>query len=591
MALIKGKQAVQWMLDSPVGKAMKGAGSWGEGLYNKFDGMAKAELTFGEAKSMSATLAKYFYVTHLGLNLSSVTMNLMQPLLYASVYGGLGNVMKAYGKAFQEMGSYLGERVSKYGYKALTDEQHTQMIGKHFKFANIEGENLIRIGRDTFSNLDAISYKSGSLEGIHRGESYFFDYPMKLFEKAEWMNRSVAAHSVENLYRSKGMDVAQGTPTYFRMLSDVDEMVAATQFGGNSLNTPMSFQGVGPAGRLGNNPLVRQFLSFPLRSLTGLTFESARLGDRGAFKGISQDFIRGMGISAIFYEVGKNTFGVNLSPGLFSSSLTQAVGGERFFQDGNEYIPVPPVIDIPMNLIRGMIDPGQHELLQNNIPRLIPGGVALARSINLMPDLGGNPLTGLVGSLQRTYIDASQRTAEGGIAVFKGDGTLIGYESPGKIFAKHLGLDFGKFKEAGEFDGFLIKNRDNILDYRRRAIQALLSNEVPKMQGIKEEFKRRFGMNLTISQTQLDTAIQNRTVSRTERLLDRMPPDQRGAFQEMAAQRAYQMGVPEEAIVGADTARQRMQTRSFNALPFTPEQQQVMSQEVQAKSFDPPQAF
>lgn len=578
MALIKGKQGLRTMLDSGIGKAMQGSGSWGKGLYKRLDEAANAELTFGEAKGISGALARYFYVTHLGINLASVTMNLMQPLLLAANYGGLPNVLKAYGSAFKELGGYISERVGKHGFKALTDDQHQELIKKHFKFADVEGENLLQIGRDSFSTLDNISYKTDLLAGVGKKESYLYDYPMKLFEKAEWLNRSVAAHSVENLYRSRGLIPKPGSETYYRMLRDVDETVSATQFGGNMLNTPMAFQGAGPFGRLGNNPLFRQFLSFPVRSATSLTYEAGRLADRGIIKGVSQDFIRGMGISAIFYEVGKNTFGVDLSPGLYGASLTQVVGGDRFFQDGNEYIPIPPIVDIPVNLVRGALDPGQRELLQNNIPRLVPGGIAISRALNLAPDAYNSPLFGLPGSLQKTYIDPKQRTEDGKVAVFKADGTLIDYQSPGMIFAKQLGVDMGQFKQSADFDGFLLKNREQIVEYRRKAIAALLSNEIPKMQGIRAEFKRRYGMDLTISKDQLDEAIKNRTVSRTERILDRMPPDQRPMFQQLAAGRAENMGITEESLMAADTARQRAQARRLEVPPFTQEQQQVMQE-------------
>ena len=178
MAIINGKRGIQAMLDSPIGKTLKESGQWGSRMHDRFSEMASSELTMGGAKSMSGQLAKYFYVTHLGLNLGSVAMNMMQPLLLASNWAGLGNVMKAYGAAFREMGSYLGERVGKYGLGALTDEQHAGLIAKHFKYANIEGENLLGIGRDSFSTLDKISYKSDALAGVNRKESYFYDYPM-----------------------------------------------------------------------------------------------------------------------------------------------------------------------------------------------------------------------------------------------------------------------------------------------------------------------------------------------------------------------------------------------------------------------------
>ena len=579
MALIKAKEGAQALLDSPVGGALKGSGKWGQGIYDRMKGFANTEMSFGEAKGFSGALARYFYVTHLGLNLASVTMNMMQPLLLASTYGGLGNVANGYKKAFAELGGYIQERVGKYGVRALNDVEHMALINKHFKFSNVDGENLIQIGRDTFSTLDSVGYKGDALAGAVRRESYFFDYPMKMFEKAEWLNRSVAAHSVESAYNAAGRNLSKGSADYYRMLSDVDEMVSGTQFGGSALNTPLAFQGVGPLGRFGNNPLARQFLGFPLRSTTALTYQSARLGDRGAVKGITQDLIRGMGVSAIFYELGKNTFGADLSQGLFGASLTQLAGGERFFQDGNEYIPIPPIVDIPVNIVRGVLDSGQRELLQNNIPRLVPGGIAISRAMGMLPDLPDSPVFGLPGALQKTYVDFRQRTPEGMVAVYKADGTLIDYQSPGMLFSKMLGVDMGRFKETGDFDGFMLKNREQIVEYRRRAIQALLSNEIPKMQAVKSEFKRRYGMDLTISKEQLDDAMKNRLVTRSERILDRIPPDQRPMFQAMAASRAENLGVGAEGIAGADTARERMQSRRINALPLTEDQQQVMAEE------------
>lgn len=583
MALIKGKQALGKVLEAGVGKALDSAGDWGRNMHSRLKGMVDAELSFGEAKGVTGTLAKYLYVTHLGLNLSSVAMNLMQPLLYTSVYGGLGNVLKAYGAAFKEMGGYIGERVGKHGFKALDDATHEALINKHFRFSNVDGENLIQIGRDTFSTLDTISHKSEALSGVARRQSYFFDYPMKLFEKAEWLNRSVAAHSVENLYLSSGMRPTPGTGTYYRMLNDVDEMVSATQFGGSTVNTPMMFQGAGPFGRAFNNPLMRQFLTFPLRSVTALTKDSRMLGDRG-WSGMGIDFIRGMGISAMFYEFGKNAFGVDLSPSLYGASLGQAAGGSRFFQTGNEWIPIPPVVDIPINLIRGVLDPGQRMLLQDNLPRLIPGGVSTARLMNMMGDMPETPLFSLPGALQKTYIDPKQQTEDGRVAVFKSDGTLIDYQSKGQIFARALGVDLGTFKQSGDFDGMLLKNREQIVEYRRRAIAALLANDIPKMQKVQSEFERRFKMKLTISKDQLDEAMQNRLVSRTERILDRMPPDLRPQFQQLAAGRAPEMGLEEEALAGADTARQRMQSRRVEALPLSEEQQQAAAA---AQPFEP----
>lgn len=578
MAMVSARGAMNKFLDSPVGKILSESGPWGKQTFDKLKHSVTQPLGFGEAKSAAGTLAKYFYVTHLGLNMASVAMNTMQPFLLASVYGGLPNVLKGYKEAFKEMGGYMSERVSKYGVRSLNDLEHSGLITKHFKFANVEGENLMNIGRDVFQSLDEVSFSTAGLNRIGRKESYFFDYPMKLFEKAEWINRSVAAHSVEAGYLAAGRKVTKGSEDYYRMLTDVDAMVGSTQFGGSIVNTPMAFLGQGPLGRAGNNPLMRQFLSFPVRSVTGVSYQSGMLGDRGA-AGVGMDLLRGMGISAIMYEAGKNILKADLSPALFESSMTQLVGGDRFFQDGNEYIPIPPVIDIPVNLLRGILDPGQRELLQNTVPRMIPGGIALSRSINLLPNLSDNPLTALGGSLQKTYVDwEGPRTQEGYVGVFKGDGTLIDYASPGSIVAKSIGLDLGSWKSTADFDGFLIKNRDQIVEYRRRMVQALMNNEVGKATGVRDEFQKRFGIPLTVTKAQLDEAYKSRSVSRSERMLDRMPPDIRPQFLDAAKSRAEQMNLTPDDLANTGSSKARAFDRRLDAVQLDPETVQSMQQ-------------
>jgi len=564
-ALLAGKQGVRAFLETSAGKALKESGAWGRGAFSRFEILADPNIPLNAGRTASAQLAKYLYVTHLGINLGSTALNLSQPFLLAATWLGVRNVVAGYKEGFRELGGYIRER-GRLGFKPMTDLDHTALINKHFKFANFEGENLLGIGRGVFESLDQPGFRqSGALARVGRTESVLFDYPMKPFEKAEWLNRTVTAHAVEAAYKRAGRNITRGTDDFFRMQNDVGRMVGETQFGGTVLNTPLLFLN----NRVGDNPLMRQFLSFPLRSLTGVIFQGPRLAGRENFwRGMGFDIMRGLGISAVAYELGKNFLGQDLSRGLFAQASLDLFGGERFLEDGNEWIPVPPVIDIPIDMIKGLAS-NDIELTRQSLSRLVPGGVALSRAIGMAPRLP-SPVGELSRLAQKTYVGYDMRTEEGLVPVFAGDGRLIDFRSGPDVMLRALGADLGRFKNAGELDQFLVKQRAEIIDFRRRALQAYLSNEVVKGNRIRGQFQKKFGFPLTITKEQLRQAIRLRQQPRVERLLDRLPREARPAFQRLVAQtrpQATGLGTREVSarlLEVTETARQRDQLRQRN---------------------------
>jgi hypothetical protein len=568
--ILHAKRGIRSFLDSGVGRAMRNSDSeLVRRFADRMEMWADPTIPLGTGRTPSSKIARYLYVTHLGVNLGSVFLNLTQPWLLAASWVGSGPIARGYVKAFKEMLGYLDDRIRTHGFKPLGFDDRNRLIAKHFKWSNIEGEDLLGIQRDAFATLDNISFARTALGRAGQHENVLLDYPMKLFEKAEWINRSVVAHAVEDLHRGAGRNLARGSDDYFRMLTDTQRLVSETQFGGTLLNTPIMFMN----NSFFDNPLMRQFLQFPLRSVTGVTVQAARLGGRsGYFRSTVHDFMRGMGISALIYEAGKNLVGADLSRGLFASATTDLLGGERFLEDGNEFIPVPPIVDIPVDMIRGIIT-DDWDLMSQAIPRTIPGGVALSRALNMQAKLP-EWMGGLADRLQRTHVGWDMRQPDGTVPLFSGDGRLIDFRNPPELLLRALGVDMGRFGQPGELDNFLVRQRDEIVNTRRDVIQALLSNEVSRAQSLTRRFERRFGIPLTITKDQLRAAIALRTTPRPERLLDRIPPDVRPFYQEALARTpisAERSALTPEELRQGETARQRAQLRQFEVPRLDPE--------------------
>lgn len=562
-AMLAGKQGLAAFLETKAGQALKGVGGWGARLHATMERMANADVSFPRSRTYSAALAKWLYTSHLGLNLNSVVLNLTQPFLLVTSQLGVKATLKGYKEAFGELSGYLGER-ARQGFRLLTDDEQFEMVGRHFKHANFNGENLIDLApKDVFDDLDRMA--AARLRDFSRlrtdKHKWITDMPLALFQKAEWLNRSVTAHAIEDVWRRSGRPLTAGSADYFRMVEDIRRGVAEFQFGARVMNTPAAFLREGVL----NNPLARQFLTFPLRTLTHVVHVGPRMGGRlGLWRAAGFDVFRGLGVSAVIYEAAKGAFGADLSGGLYASAATDLFGGERMLEDGQDWIPLPPVVDIPVDFIRG-VAAQDMDLMGRAASRLFPGGVAWRRLLGVTPQL---PLPAEIGRLvQGTYADYEAVGADGTVPVYKGDGTLTEYRNAVELLLRGMGADLGRFNTTGEMVGYLVQQRDRIVESRRKALAAYLANDIRAGDAVRSEFAREHGFPLTISREQLQAAIRNRQTPRVERILDRLPGDARPFYQQMVAQTRPEItGLPNarEALVLAETARQRDQLRRFS---------------------------
>ena len=532
-------------------------------------------------------IAKYLYTTHLGLNPAAVVLNASQPWLIGGSLMGVGNIAKGYMGAFKELSGYLAARAAS-GKIIISQEEKAKMIKEHFKYADEAG-----ISPDTFRNIDDPAYGKG-LANEKSAWDHGQDLMMKGFEKGEWLNRLVMTHAMENAYKGAGKLAGEGAMRA-QMLDDMSRMVQETQFGADVLNTPMHFLGYGGGlGQILGRPEMRQFLTFPLRSLSGLFVTPKQVGagrrqifghdyteGNGIFP-IAHDFVRGMGISSALYYTGRNMFDADLSKGLFWQSSTDLIGGDPFndYETPWDMVPVPPAVDLIWGAGKGLLG-ADLDLMAHSAWRAVPGGIGLSRAVSSMPAGMGmgreNPLGRLAEKFQRRYVAWDKKGPNGLVPIFKGDGTFVEYQDPAKIILGSFGLDLGKTKVASEGTGYLTKQRQEILGARHQFINRLLANDISGATSVKESFERRFKFPLTVSKTQLRAFMRNRATPRNERILDRIPKEGRRLYAEMVAKDAVREGVDPQAFVDARTTSDRRELMNRQGMfDLNPESIQVM---------------
>ena len=572
------KQIGRKFVEGPLGTAVRNKGGrFGKWFVDNLDVWSNPENIHMGRGAATGNLTKYLYATHLGANPASVMLNLFQPLLLTAPWAGADVTAKAYASAFKEMGSYIRER-SRSGKLFQTPAEKEALIRKHFKHAD-----EMDISPNIFENIDALT-EMGKTAGKSTAHNFFFDLPMKAFEKGEWFNRAVAAHTVDALYAKaaakgafKASDFAKGGSLYSQKLRDTRDMVVETQFGSGEWNTPLLFidqfktldEGIGLMKGISyavSNPLIRQFTQFPTRMFTAGTYIPSQVGGGkrylrealgggevnkvlGPFAPVVVDTMRGLGMSAVAYHAAKDLFGVELERGLYGEAVggiprmvVATMNGEEFDRFS------PPFLDMALNL--GKWATGSDKAaFANFTSRLIPGGIAMNRAMGIASDQTGKILGGLTTQFQKTYVDWDNPTSDGYVPMYKGDGTLIDYQEPTEVILSGLGLDMGALKaKQSDLSAYLSSQREDILERRRAYLQKLFANDVSGANDVAADFEEVYKIPLTITKRHLDAYAKSRIIPRDERILDRMPTDMRHLYARLVAGRGPNMGLPPEAF-------------------------------------------
>ena len=543
------QQAVGGLAKSKVGETIAGTGPQGKKLIQQMTNWSdktEQNIRSGQFGGLSGQTARALYSSHLGLNMGSVMLNMLQPITMGMPLVGVGAAVRGYRDSMKMMTGYVSDRM-KMGAR-ITDSQRAELLEKHFTETieladgtsrRVNFAELADIGLDPFHIVDEASLRSGYKRPAGPAQYWLFEGTMKPFEKAEWFNRVTMAHAAKHVRRRAGKlntseDVA-------RMSDEASQLVQKTQFGSDPVNRPEIFYS-----KYFENPLARQFLQFPLRQITGSLLNPQEMGG-SAMKHI----IKAMGYSAIAYEVGKNALDMDVSRGLFVGSMTDLVGGDRFFKErdatgslaGNI---APPALDILVNATQA-VGTGDLELLKETIPRMVPGGVAFSRLV------GAAGQVPMAAGLQRQYADWSNMK-EGQVPVYKADGRLVGNMNASSVVLKALGADMRQYKEPQELNKFLLANREQMKDYRRQWISSVLANNLSEAERVKAEFEGRFKMPLTVSKSQMKNAVKLRESSVVSRVSDTM---------EKASRTAYQGEVPQNYFERVDSPQVEAETARY----------------------------
>ena len=541
------------MAHSKAFQSIKKMGGYPAKFVESLERYGAMDLADAQGSNLGRGLTKVFYASHLGLNLGSAMLNLMQPLMYAATWMDPDVMVKAYGSALKQYFGYLRERVK----LPLNADplQVDQLRAKHFRLSNIAtkdqplGMDLLDIRATDFELMDSTAFAAeAALKARGKGSADFWlsEMPLKLFTHSELFNRTVTGEAMlgqmQKAGRLRGLEMKNGVhrvvggKTEFadvEVAENVREMVQNTQFGSDLINSPDLFQRTGFG-----LPWVRQFFTFPVRTLTSWTDTTPMVNQgrrtwgltgfetEGRFSAMAHDLMRMMGTSAIVYEVGKNAAGIDLSRGLAGQTLYEStIVGPFMLEPDSEAaynIPLSPAFSTVRDAAQALMQ-DDVSLIGSMAPRFIPGGIAASRLLNALPRVA--PPTGFLGGLQRESADWTAMNEQGQVPIYRADGSLLEYRSAPRTILGSLGFNSYMFKTDQELNSFLVKNRDAVVQERRKYLDAVLANDMGKASRIKAAFEKRFKRPLSVTKDQIDRAIQLREVPLKERMYQRISPE------------------------------------------------------------------
>lgn len=508
-----------------IGKAIEGSGSFGSRFVQSLREYGDRPLRYSDASALAANVSGWYYSTLMGLSVPTVMLNGMQPMLFAGSWLGYDNVLAGYVDGFKRLGSYMAAR-SRHGLR-IDSATRRKLIQEH-----LDPEDVLSLSDDVLDQIDS-PFSSQQTSGNLK---YFaYELPLKGFEKAEWLNRLVTRHAHRRLMRQqRGRD-----PVGDEVINDLDDfrrILSNTQYTVSAESIPQIMAGTtdqqSVMGRALTNPMVRQFMQFPVRTLTSLTAGSRIVGggmreipgmgavDLGMGASI-YDAARMVGASALLYEGGRAVLDADIARGLAPSVFTDIIGGDRFLRDENAWVPVPPAFGVPIDLMRGVLG-NDFDEVRSALWRFVPGGLAGSRLANILPPL---PVVG--PTLQKTYAAWNNPMPDGTIGVYDQSGRMVEAVGGSELIMRGLGLDMQRHRDAISLNQTMMRNRDRYKEAQRQAMTAMLSNDMRRAKAVQGEWEAKTGIPLRISRNQLDTAMRNRDTPMAERIYNSMPMDMR----------------------------------------------------------------
>lgn len=462
--------------------------------------------------NLNRSAASFFYLSTLGLNAGASIDNLFQFVLTTAPTVGPVTAARGGYSAVKKFQKYFSLRL---GSKKLAHDAAMREAFKEFAEAGLASTPLTdEVIQNTMQNAYELAALPGG--GLIKGADRIKRAMMSMFSSSETFVR-VATFEAGMLHATKGGLKAKEAIEHARRIVDI------SQFTPGPAGTPYAL--------LGLTPLPRQLAQFPARiaefaTSTALTLGSGERSIMGYNPGTLARMVAG---SIIATEVG-SMLGMDVGDALLGGAVPtfqEASTGKPF-----GIIPVvPPMFQILGTAASGLTS-GDFTELMRSTPLLVPGGVAAAKGIGLLPPgIPGAELGRSVAkSIHRTYADYESPAPNGRIAVYTGEGRLKGFYKPWDLAKVGMGLKSGDMNAEAALMQMLVKNRDQIRDYRQQYLEALFRNDARKAASLARQYETRFGHKLPVTERDMETMQKRRSMTRLEQVLMTLPPEARPAY-------------------------------------------------------------
>jgi len=446
--------------------------------------------------SLGGSVAGYFYMSTLGMNVSPALKNLLQPVI--TLYPRVGGKASAAGltETLRRIPKYLHARF----HEGLNDFDAMQKVFPEFMKAfpgEIEPLSAAMARGSIGGELAKPRVQLGpSKWGQHLDR--FKRGMLRLFSTTERLNRLTSYYAGEAYGRQSGLKGKELIDEGIRVVHD-------TQFPAGPLGMPAL---------LAQTPtLLRQFMYFPTRYAGFLAAPKAAGGGAGTIG-------RGLLASTALHYAARDLAGLDLSGGLMFEALPVPQYEHAPFYP---WPLVPPAVGVAGNLAQAAFG-GDTRALKNTWPLLVPGGLALRR---------------IGKAMIPKYADWRNRTPEGKIPLYTDDGRLITTVSDTELLMKAGGFPSVNEQSERSFMVWLLKNRDRIRDYRRRYVEAVYENDYAKAEDIQEQFKEDFPelskTGLEVKKSDFQALERRRMVTRVGRVMRSLPKAYKPEYERYAS--------------------------------------------------------
>jgi hypothetical protein len=497
------------LLESPRVRAVVG-----DDFANHMRDMYSSSMGAFSLRGFSHSIASYFYLSTLGLNPSAAFKNTFQQVLTTAPLVGAKNAFAGQLEVLRRMPRYFELRLAqKIGHADALKKAFPEFVESGLHGSPLTDEALGRAMESAYRLQKAAPIGVTTIERAKRAA-------MSVFKLSETNVRMGGFYAGLKHAQAGGM---RGTEA----IKHAHQVAVRTQFVPGLTDMPMAFLPAGVAG----NPVWRQLAMFPTK-FTEFTLEGfRRVIDEGDYSQISRQIM----YSWATMEVGQ-TLGVNMKDALIGGALPTFTNID---DRGNVLAPLP-IVPPAATVVGGFLSAagsGDWDQFSRNMPLLVPGGVAAARALGLVPQFNEGVGQPAARWLNRKYADYNARDPHTGrIPVYTGKGSLVGYYKPWELVRHALGIKGGAIDQEAERANRLRLDSDAIKETRRLYLDALFANNATKASNIEAEHERRFGHPIALTADQLKQMQRRRKMTRIEKQLSALPREVRPAYEATAFQ-------------------------------------------------------